>query len=121
MDLDGLVLNNGAELAENILRDRKILPDAMVCCTDYLAIGLKPSRLRERGLRVPEDMAVTGFDNTAMAEQFNPAITSADQGYTAMGAAAMHLLLSQLDGIIEPGIKALAPCPLFFRKSSAKI
>jgi DNA-binding LacI/PurR family transcriptional regulator len=50
-------------------------PTAVICVNDYTAIGVL-RELRDRGLRVPEDVSVTGFDNILLAEYCFPALTT---------------------------------------------
>jgi len=50
-------------------------PTAVVCVNDHMAIGVL-KELHEHGLRVPEDISVTGFDNTIYAEYVSPALTT---------------------------------------------
>ncbi|MEZ4610817.1 MAG: substrate-binding domain-containing protein [Caldilineaceae bacterium] len=72
------------------------LPDALVCYNDTMAIGAI-SVLRE-GLGVPDDMAVTGFDDVDVAAYFEPPLTTWRQPRRAMGRAAMTMMLELLDG-----------------------
>lgn len=71
-------------------------PDAIVCANDLLAIAAVNVAHR-RGLRIPEDVAVVGMDDTDLAELANPAITSVDLGATQRAKAAAKLLLRRLD------------------------
>ncbi|HEX2133565.1 MAG TPA: LacI family DNA-binding transcriptional regulator [Actinophytocola sp.] len=71
-------------------------PDAIVCANDLLAIAALNVASRG-GLRVPDDVAVVGMDDTDIAELANPAITSVDLGATKRAKAAAELLLRRLD------------------------
>ena len=51
-------------------------PTAMVCANDLMAVGVL-REMRERGLRVPQDISVTGFDNIKLSEFCYPALTTA--------------------------------------------
>jgi DNA-binding LacI/PurR family transcriptional regulator len=51
-------------------------PTAILCVNDFMAIGVL-RELRERGLRVPQDVSVTGFDNIGLSEYCYPALTTA--------------------------------------------
>ena len=73
------------------------LPDALVCYNDTMAIGAI-SVLRAQGLTVPQDMAVTGFDDVDVAAYFEPPLTTWRQPRRAMGRAAMEMMLELLDG-----------------------
>ena len=74
------------------LRDR---PTAIFAANDGMAIGAL-SALREAGLRVPEDIAVGGFDDIAMARYVNPTLTSVHVDISALGERAAAALLSVL-------------------------
>ncbi|WP_105565331.1 LacI family DNA-binding transcriptional regulator [Microbacterium halophytorum] len=52
----------------------------------------------DRGIRVPQDLAVVGYDNTELADLVRPGLTSVDQPRSAMGAAAMSQALALLEG-----------------------
>lgn len=67
------------------------LPDAVVCANDLIAIGL----LRELlllGIRVPEDVLVTGFDDTALARFCCPTLTTVSQPHQSIAERALELL-----------------------------
>jgi len=79
------------------LLDSGAAPDAVFCAFD----GIAPRVLREldsRGLRVPADIAVAGFDDERAAILLNPQLTSARQPYDEMGRAAVDLLLRAIGG-----------------------
>jgi DNA-binding LacI/PurR family transcriptional regulator len=71
-------------------------PDALVCYNDTMAIGAI-SVLREQGLRIPDDIAVTGFDDVDVAAYFEPPLTTWRQPRRAMGRAAMEMMLDLLN------------------------
>ena len=50
-------------------------PTAIICVNDVTAVGVL-RELRERGIRVPQDMSVTGFDNVKLSEFCYPALTT---------------------------------------------
>lgn len=74
-------------------------PDAVLAANDLLAVGAL-SALRERGLRVPDDVAVVGMDDTELAAMATPALTSVGLGSAKRGQLAADLLL---DRISNPG------------------
>ncbi len=74
------------------MKDR---PTAWICASDQLAFGLI-SGLTRAGVRVPQDISVTGFDNIEMTEVFNPPLTTIHQHRNQMGDVAARSLLSQL-------------------------
>jgi LacI family repressor for deo operon, udp, cdd, tsx, nupC, and nupG len=71
-------------------------PDAIFAISDIMAIGAI-NAIKGKGLRVPDDIAVCGFDDISFASMFNPAITTVSQPTYEMGCAAMKILLSQIN------------------------
>lgn len=70
--------------------------DAVVCASDEIAIGAI-NRLREAGLKVPEDVSVIGFNNNYVASIFYPKITTISQPSYDMGSVAMRMLIKILN------------------------
>ncbi len=92
--------------------------DAVVACNDRSARGCIGA-LTASGLRVPEDVLVTGFDNEQGALQW-PGLTTVDQGLAEQGRAAAELLLDQLAGRPVPGTVTV-PSRLVVRDSTAVV
>jgi LacI family transcriptional regulator len=74
------------------------LPDAFVCATDDVALTVL-DRLAERGVQVPGDVAVTGFDGIVAGRIVRPALTTARQPMLEIGQAVVDILV---DWIAEP-------------------
>jgi LacI family transcriptional regulator len=74
-------------------------PPTVLCCgNDEMAMRVY-GILRTRGLRIPEDISVCGFDNyRAIAETLFPPLTTAELPYAAMGARVAETLLALIDG-----------------------
>jgi DNA-binding LacI/PurR family transcriptional regulator len=64
---------------------------------DEVAVGVM-NRLAQRGLKVPEDVSVIGFDDTGLAEMVMPLLTTVRLPAAAAGAAAVRMLLDVIDG-----------------------
>jgi LacI family transcriptional regulator len=92
-------------------------PDAIVCANDLLAIAALNVATR-RGLRIPEDIAIVGMDDTDIADLANPAITSVDLGATERARAAAKLLLRRLDKPDAPVRQVVIEPTLTVRGSS---
>jgi LacI family transcriptional regulator len=106
----------GRQAADILLRRDPHL-DAIVCGTDELARGVMDT-LREHGRRVPDDIAVTGFDNwETLVTGCRVPLTSVDPGLAELGKHAARLLLDAMDGRAEPGVHRL-PCSLVVREST---
>jgi len=69
---DGL---DGGRLAARELLDSGFRPTAILCVNDFMAVGVM-RELREKGLQVPRDISVTGFDNIKLAEFCSPPLTT---------------------------------------------
>ncbi|GAA3733514.1 LacI family transcriptional regulator [Spinactinospora alkalitolerans] len=90
----------GAEATRALLAgDAAAHPDALLCANDLIALGALDV-LRERGLRVPEEVAVVGMDDTDLAAASWPALTSVSLGSAERGRRAAQLLL---DRLADPG------------------
>ncbi|MCZ2147629.1 MAG: LacI family transcriptional regulator [Bryobacterales bacterium] len=71
-DEDGL--EGGRQAARSLLQSG-FQPTAIICVNDFMAVGVL-RELRDRGLRVPQDVSVTGFDNIKLSEFCYPALTT---------------------------------------------
>jgi LacI family transcriptional regulator len=106
--------------AANFLFDQDSSIDAIFCGNDQLARGAIDA-LRERGIRVPEDVAVVGFDNwEPIACAARPALTTVDMNLRDVGQYVGQSLLAILAGEHRSGIVRL-PCSLIVRDSSSAI
>jgi len=99
----------GAYRAANDLLDARPDLTAIVAESDMMAIGVLRA-LYEHGLRVPQDVSVTGFDDIDLAAYALPALTTVRQDTEAMGSGAVKALLEFVGG--APGKTARAPEPL---------
>jgi DNA-binding LacI/PurR family transcriptional regulator len=96
----------GREAAELVL-ERGARLDALVCASDLIAIGAMRA-LRARGLRVPEDVAIVGYDDIPMAQFTNPALSSVQQDTRRAGELLVDTLLKLVHGEPAQPLK-LAP------------
>jgi LacI family transcriptional regulator len=94
-------------------------PDAIFCAGDLMAIGAIKA-IEEAGLRVPEDIAVVGFDDSDYATLSVPPLTSVRQDRVGLGTAAVEALLRMLDSPDSPPASTVLPTKLIRRESSAE-
>jgi LacI family transcriptional regulator len=92
----GLQQSDGVIAAGRLL-DAKHPPRAIVCANDETALGLLIGALG-RGLKVPDDVAITGFDDVAMSSLVQPGLTTIRQPVRELGAVTARLLLSGVGG-----------------------
>lgn len=86
-----LSLESGYESADSLFSRTELKVTAIMAVSDQMAIGaIKAAAVH--GLRVPEDVAVLGFDNIPLASYFEPSLTSVDIPRHAMGERSMRLL-----------------------------
>jgi alanine racemase len=74
---------------------------AIVCGSDLMALGAIRT-IRQRGLRVPEDISVVGYDDSRLIAFTAPPLTTVRQAVTAMGTAAVQALLDGVNGTPAP-------------------
>ena len=79
------------------LLDLRPRPSAVVCFNDKVAVGVLEAAAA-RGLRVPADLSVTGFDDIDVSRAATPRLTTVRQPLQEMGRTAVTMLLRQLDG-----------------------
>ena len=91
--------------------------DAVFAHNDLSAAGAL-AELRARGLRVPQDVAVVGFDDVPLASQTDPPLTTVHQPLRGMGAAAARLLLAHFRGEPLPSTPTVLPTSLIVRDST---
>jgi DNA-binding LacI/PurR family transcriptional regulator len=106
--------------ADAALAGRELLDSdatAFVCDDDMLAGGIYLAA-RERGIRIPEDISVVGFDDLAFAVVLDPPLTTVAADAEQLGATAFLALASALDGIPPPADQKL-PVRLVARGSTA--
>lgn len=82
--------------------------DGIVCAEDALAVGVM-KRLREMGLHVPNDVAVTGYDNLIIAKCSVPELTSVDGKVESMSITATKTLIDVLEGKSVPKKTIITP------------
>jgi DNA-binding LacI/PurR family transcriptional regulator len=72
-------------------------PTALVCVSDVLAIGVLNAAL-DRGVRIPEELAITGFDNVPLSQYLRPGLTTLEQPIQEVGQVIMTDLLRIING-----------------------
>lgn len=92
-------------------------PDAIFVQNDAMATGALQA-LSDAGLRVPEDIAVIGFDNSGWAEAASPALSSIAPPFAEMGEAAVDLIRAMVRGEAVHERHIMLPCSLVARKST---
>ncbi len=92
---------------------------AIMCVSDLYAVTLM-SALQDRGIRVPDDISIAGFDDNMLGQLHRPALTTVHQDVKAKGVSAADTLLKQLRGHKTPNQIKL-PTHLVIRDTVKKI
>jgi LacI family transcriptional regulator len=105
----------GARAMRTLLATR---PTAVFCSNDLTALGAI-DEIREAGLRVPDDVAVVGYDDIEFASLVEPALTTVENPAAETGRTAGRLLVERMSGAFQgPARSVTLPSPLVVRASS---
>ena len=108
-------IDEARDAAGPLLEDR---PTAVFCDDDVIAAGLYLAA-RERGLRIPEDLSVVGFDNMDFARVLAPPLTTVALDAERLGAIAFELLDARMGGR-RARRRVVLPAELLVRDSTAQ-
>jgi DNA-binding LacI/PurR family transcriptional regulator len=114
VDRDGL---DGGRNATRELLDGGFQPSAIICVNDFMAVGVL-RELRERGLSVPGDVSVTGFDNIKLSEYSAPPLTTAHIPRARIGELAFTALMQNEESVLPAGREVVIEPELVLRGST---
>lgn len=103
--------------AIKILKDRDSMPEALFCTNDAQAIGAMHA-LDELGMRVPEDIAIMGYDNIKVSRYLG--LTTVDQQMYDVGIKAIKTLRALIKDMEQPSKHVVIPPTIVERKSTQK-
>jgi LacI family transcriptional regulator len=107
--------DSGVAAARTIV-SRKSLPQAVVCANDQMAIGAL-RELQQAGVRIPADVAVTGFDDVHASRVIDPPLTTVSQPFRELGSRAARRLLARIDEPSLPPAVEVLPTQAVIRAS----
>jgi DNA-binding LacI/PurR family transcriptional regulator len=113
-DADG---PEGGRKAARQLLASGFTPSAIICVNDFTAIGVL-RELRDQGLRVPQDVSVTGFDNIKLSEFCFPALTTVHIPRERIGHSVFESLVPNADGPAAPSREILIDPEFLVRDST---
>jgi DNA-binding LacI/PurR family transcriptional regulator len=118
--LHGDPVTAGADAGRDLFA-RSPQPTGVLCFSDAIASGVLRAA-RDAGLSVPADVSVVGFDDSPLARQLNPELTTVRQDVTAKGRAAAAALMQQIDPLAKARGKkhVVLPTELIVRSSTAR-
>ncbi|MBO9483452.1 LacI family DNA-binding transcriptional regulator [Salinisphaera sp. G21_0] len=104
--------------------------DTILCANDQMALGVLKA-LHDHGLSVPQDVAVTGFDDTPDSAVYQPALTTVQQDFTRLGEVIVENTLQMLSGNnadatnrkteLQQKVSVTVPVSLVIRESSTQV
>ena len=95
-------------------------PTAIFAGSDQQALGVYEAA-RQRGLRIPQDLSVVGFDDLPAARWVSPPLTTVRQPLADMGRVAAEMLGSLIDGVPLRGQRVELATELIVRESTARL
>lgn len=116
--VDGFSYQSGFAAATRLLELAKP-PDAIFCANDVLALGACDAA-RRRGIRIPEDLWLAGYDDIDMAAWDAFSLTTIRQPIEDMCQIATDMLVARIEGSKAPPIKHVVPNDLIIRGSTAR-
>ena len=103
---------DGKQAIDKFAESELPMPDAIICANDSMALTAVSS-LEKLGYKVPDDVMVTGFDNTFNARNSFPALTTVKRPLVQAGYKACSLLFDLIKGIPHPRSITLEAAPVF--------
>jgi LacI family transcriptional regulator len=100
----------------SVLLDLPVPPTAIFASNDVMAMGVMDA-VRNRGLRIPDDISIIGFDNIPQSELVRPALTTVSQPLEKMGRVATQMLLDLLKNPKKVAERIELPTELVARES----
>lgn len=97
----------------------KTLPTALLCANDMIGIGAVKA-LQELGIKVPDEVSVTGYDNIDDSFRMSPALTTVHVPKEALGKRAVDRLIARIESKQEPMEKLLVAGELLYRESTGQ-
>ncbi|MCL6442140.1 MAG: LacI family transcriptional regulator [Alicyclobacillus sp.] len=114
----GNFTEEGGYMAALMMHASGPLPEAVFAANDEMAIGVLRA-FGELGIRVPQDVALVGFDDIQLAQYVTPPLTTVRQPMYKMGLLAGHMLVRALNGEAGPE-RITLPTELIVRESSKR-
>ena len=93
------------------------LPTALVVANDMMALGIMLT-LQDNGIRIPEDIAIVGYDNIPETTIIRPTLTTLEQNSAEIGYTLVDLLFERIENPSLPSRRIKIPTNLVIRNST---
>lgn len=120
--VDGLMLHaglhakDGYEAMDSLFKSN-LIPDAIFTVNDPVALGAC-KRIKEAGLKIPNDVAAIGFSNNLVTSVVDPTLTTIDQFPFEMGRRAAEILIQTIENDLSKPITIIMDTKLIVREST---
>ena len=115
---DAFTTASGYQMMQSLLEEKE-LPTAVFAASDAIAFGAMRA-IQEKGLTIPEDISIIGFNDTEMSAYTTPALTTISAPAYDMGQHGANLIYAATNLNINTPLKAKIPCRLIRRESCKK-
>lgn len=117
---DAFSTASGYQMMQELLETHEELPTAVFAASDAIAFGAMRA-IQEKGLSIPDDISIIGFNNTEMSSYITPALTTISAPAYDMGQHGANLIYAATNLNIATPLKAKIPCQLIKRESCKEI
>jgi DNA-binding LacI/PurR family transcriptional regulator len=112
----GLDAKNGYEAMDSLFKS-KLIPDAIFTVNDPVALGAY-KRIKEAGLKIPDDVATIGFSNNVFTSVVDPPLTTVDQFPFEMGRKAAEIFIETIENNLMESKTIIMDTKLIIREST---
>ncbi len=98
---------DGAEAMKELLRQKE-LPDVVCCINDEIAVGAMGVAL-DAGLKIPQDIAFTGYDGVWLGREFRPQLTTIQFDFATMGHVLADTVMNMIGGSRQQAVVPVSP------------
>lgn len=110
----------GKEAVDHFMQGRDTFPRGVICSNDQMALSVIVE-LEKRGARIPEDVYVSGYDNSEEGKAYKPGLTSIQVSHEEMSKMAVHMIDDILNGKEVEGKVTIKGTPVYRRSTDESI
>lgn len=103
---------DGRAAAEWLISRSEPMPDAIFCANDVMALSALLA-LESKGIKIPEELIITGFDNISAARNYSPELTTVARPLFETGKIAVEMILNDLNNVPQERSRLLDTTPVF--------
>ena len=89
----------GKDACDFFFSDPDHIPEAIICANDCMAVSIG-NAIKEKGLHIPEDVCISGYDNSAISREYEPPLTTIEVDFSGMAEKSLEIIHDCLNGHI---------------------